>query len=69
MEKKLHLVKWTIVCSDKRKGGLGVRCLSKLNRTLLGKWSWRFTKEKGTLWKQVVNRKFGVEERGCVPEK
>ena len=37
LEKKPHLVKWSIVCSNKRKGGLGVRCLSKLNRALLGK--------------------------------
>ena len=37
LEKKPHLVKWSIVCSDKKRGGLGVRCLSKLNRALLGK--------------------------------
>ena len=37
LEKKPYLVKWSIVCSDKRKGNLGVRCLSKLNRALLGK--------------------------------
>ena len=37
MKKKPHLVKWAIVCSNKRKGGLSVRCLSKVNRALLGK--------------------------------
>ena len=37
LEKKPHLVKWSIVCLDKKRGGLGVRCLSKLNRALLGK--------------------------------
>uniref|UniRef100_F6HSJ9 Uncharacterized protein n=1 Tax=Vitis vinifera TaxID=29760 RepID=F6HSJ9_VITVI len=36
MEKKPHLVKWEIDCLDKRKDGLGVKCLSKLNRALLG---------------------------------
>ena len=37
LEKKSHLVKRSIVYSDETKGGLGVRCLSKLNRALLGK--------------------------------
>ncbi|RVX11243.1 hypothetical protein CK203_019778 [Vitis vinifera] len=63
MENKPHLVKWEIVCSNKRKG------LSKLNRALLGKWSWRFVEERGTLWKQVISRKYGIEEGGGVPEK
>ena len=62
--KKPHLVKWAIVCSNKRKGGLGVRCLSKINRAFLGKWSWHFAEERGTLWKQVISKKFGVEEGG-----
>ncbi|RVX22609.1 putative ribonuclease H protein [Vitis vinifera] len=36
LEKKSHLVKRSIVYSDETKGGLGVRCLSKLNKALLG---------------------------------
>ena len=39
LERKPHLVKWVTICSDKRKGGLGVRCLSTLNRALLCKWN------------------------------
>ena len=65
LEKKPYLVKRFIVCSDKKKGGLVVRCLSKLNKALLGKWSWRFVEEKGTLWNQVISRKYEVEEGGC----
>ena len=69
MEKKPHLVKWEIVCSDKRKGGLGVRNLYNLNRALLGKWSWCFTEKRETLWKQVISRKYEVEEGGwCTRE-
>ena len=37
LERKPHLVKWVTICSNKRKGGLGVRCLSTLNRALLCK--------------------------------
>lgn len=32
---KLHLVKWSNVCLDKRNGGLGVRNLLLLDRTLM----------------------------------
>ncbi|RVW75414.1 putative ribonuclease H protein [Vitis vinifera] len=46
LERKPHLVNWDTVCMDKRKGGLGVRHLSVLNRALLCKWNWRFANER-----------------------
>ena len=61
---KPYLVKWGIVYSNKRKGGLVVRCLSLLNRALLCKWCWRFVNGRGALWKQVISEKYGVEEGG-----
>ena len=64
MESKPHLVKWDTVYSDKRKGGLGVRRLSTLNRVLLCKWNWCFANERETLWKHVISRKFREEEGG-----
>ena len=63
LEQKPHLVRWSIVCLDKRKGGLGVKSLGTFNRVLLGKWSWRFANERKVLWNQVIRRKYG-EERG-----
>ena len=44
-----HLVDWSIVCSDKQKGGLGVRNLPLLNKALLCKWRWRFAVEREAL--------------------
>ena len=37
-----------MVCLEKKKRDLGVRCLSVMNKALLCKWSWFFwpTKEK-----------------------
>ncbi|RVW46482.1 ADP-ribosylation factor [Vitis vinifera] len=64
LEKRPHLVKWAIVCSDKKKGGLGIRNLSILNRALLCKWSWRYAVERESLWKLVISRKFGEEGGG-----
>lgn len=37
---------WTTVFLDKSKGGLGVRCLSSLNKALICKWNWGFTMER-----------------------
>ena len=42
LERKPHLVKWVTVCLNKRKGGVGVRCLSSLNKAILCKWNWSF---------------------------
>ena len=33
--KKSHLVNWRTMCTEKKKGGLGMRSLSKLNKALL----------------------------------
>ena len=38
MDKKPHLVRWEMVCKEKRSGGLGVKNLSWLNKALLSKW-------------------------------
>ncbi|WJZ90958.1 hypothetical protein VitviT2T_010073 [Vitis vinifera] len=38
LEGKVHLVKWDVVCTEKNKGGLGLRKIAILNRALLSKW-------------------------------
>ena len=49
LEQKPHLVRWSIVCEDKSKGGFGVKNLGSFNKALLGKWAWRFANEKKAL--------------------
>ncbi|RVW76048.1 putative ribonuclease H protein [Vitis vinifera] len=61
---KVHLIKWEVVCTDKKKGGLGLRKLFWLNKALLGKWIWRFARAKEELWKKVLEAKYGKEEFG-----
>jgi hypothetical protein len=57
LKKKYHLVRWTMVCKDKRKGGLGIKDLRKMNISLLCKWWWALDNEDG-LWQEIVRSKY-----------
>ena len=59
LERKIHLIYWEVVCTQKEKGGLGIRKIDLLNKALLGKWIWRFAFEKEILWKKVIGVKYG----------
>lgn len=56
LKKKYHLVKWENICKPKKKGGLGVKDLRKLNLSLLGKWWWKLEMEEG-VWQEIVKKK------------
>ena len=58
-DRKISLVRWATVCTDKSKGGIGIKSFSKMNKALLGKWSWRFANERNSLWRKVICSKFG----------
>ncbi|RVW40616.1 hypothetical protein CK203_079178 [Vitis vinifera] len=62
LEQRPHLVRWNLVCLERKKCGLGVRNLALMNKALLGKWNWRFAIESEALWKQAISHKYGVEE-------
>jgi hypothetical protein len=51
------LVKWEIICKSKKKGGLGIKDLKRMNISLLYKWWWQLEKEDG-LWQQIVRYKY-----------
>jgi hypothetical protein len=55
------LLKWRVVCQEKKKGGLGVRDLNVVNLSLLLKWKWRLLQNDDTaLWKDVIVAKYGI---------
>ena len=37
LDKKVSLVSWVIVCTEKRKGGIGIKSFLKMNKALLSK--------------------------------
>jgi hypothetical protein len=56
-EKKYRLIKWSIVCSPKDQGGLGVHDLEVKNSALLGKWLFKLLTEDG-IWQTILRRKY-----------
>ena len=62
LDKKVHLINWGTICSSMEKGGLGIRSLTKLNKSLLGKWNWRLAVEDNPPWKRLIKVKYGLEE-------
>ena len=52
---------WGTVCKSKESGGLGVRRLENLNKSLLGKWNWRLATEDNPSWKKLIKLKYGLE--------
>lgn len=56
-KKKYHLIQQDKICLPKKKGGLGIKILSKLNTFLLRKWWWRIKKGDGT-WQSIVRKQY-----------
>lgn len=57
--KKISWVKWETVCQHKKRGGLGVKDIRVMNVSLLLKWRWRLLNGERTLWKDVIEEKYG----------
>lgn len=56
-KRKYHLVKWVKICKSKKKGGLGIKDVRKMNLSLLCKWWWKLENENG-IWQEIVKHKY-----------
>lgn len=59
-------MKWSVVCTPKEEGGLGVRDVRVVNWSLLAKWKWRLIQDGHALWKDVLVEKYGNSCVGLV---
>ncbi|KAL4179332.1 hypothetical protein AMTRI_Chr13g86770 [Amborella trichopoda] len=66
--KKIHLVSQKQICSDKKKGGLGIRDIRKQNWALLRKWWWRLADNENQLWTQVIRSKYKISSQKWLPK-
>ncbi|KAE8658066.1 hypothetical protein F3Y22_tig00116975pilonHSYRG00163 [Hibiscus syriacus] len=62
----IHWVKWDQVYKPKEFGGLGVVDLKLKNRSLLNKWLWKFGEESSSLWRKVLEAKYGLDHSSMV---
>ena len=62
--KKDHLLKWEVVCRSKEQEGLGFGKITLRNYALLEKWLWRFPRERGGLWHEVIASIYGTHPNG-----
>eukprot|EP00268_Persea_americana_P058902 TRINITY_DN7173_c0_g1_i2.p1 TRINITY_DN7173_c0_g1~~TRINITY_DN7173_c0_g1_i2.p1 ORF type:complete len:258 (-),score=28.56 TRINITY_DN7173_c0_g1_i2:2111-2884(-) len=58
-ERKFHLVDWSLVCSSKMEGGLGIKSIRGMNGALLGKWLWSLGDNLEGLRRKVLLAKYG----------
>ena len=69
-ENKMHWLSWELLCSRKKKGGLGYRDLHLFNLAMLARQGWRLLIESDSLCAQVLRAKYypngdplGAEEK------
>lgn len=64
ISRKIPWAKWTHIITKKENGGLGIGHLEDLNNALIAKWFWRYKKEEGALWINVLDNIHGKLSSG-----
>ncbi|KAL4360722.1 hypothetical protein GQ457_04G018500 [Hibiscus cannabinus] len=65
--KKIHWVRWEVLCLPKSLGGLGLIDFELKNKALLYKWLWRYSSERDSLWRRVINEKYEKGVKKLLP--
>lgn len=67
-KRKMHSVRWSKVCSSKDHGGLGLVPIKVKNLALLGKWSFRWDKERHRSWNIWIRDKYKCPKHSNLQE-
>ena len=54
-------MKWKVVITDKKVGGMGIKNLKVQSKALRMKWLWKFANENQMLWKRVISAEYEGE--------
>ncbi|MCI08655.1 reverse transcriptase-like protein, partial [Trifolium medium] len=57
-KRKIHWVRWSLICKHKKKGGLGFRELRAFNEALLAKQGWRCITQPTSMVSQTLKAKY-----------
>ncbi|GKU99672.1 hypothetical protein SLEP1_g12482 [Rubroshorea leprosula] len=58
---KIHLVGWDTICQPKDFGGLGIKKARDTDLIAVAKLNWRLHTDKRHLWKDVISKKYYVD--------
>ncbi|KAK1300975.1 hypothetical protein QJS10_CPB13g01246 [Acorus calamus] len=62
VQNRVHLVKWDIVCSSKKSGGVGILNICDMNTALLMKWLWRWLFHPNLQWCRIVKERYECDD-------
>lgn len=63
-KRSYHFVAWGEVKKPICEGELGMRSMLEMNRVLEGKWIWQFMNERDAFWRRIIEKKYGIVDRG-----
>ncbi|XP_058765470.1 uncharacterized mitochondrial protein AtMg00310-like [Vicia villosa] len=53
-------ISWKTINKLKEDGGLGIKDILTFNKALLTNWLWRFVSEENTIWKAILEERYGI---------
>lgn len=57
-ERKIHWLRWDLLCYSKKDGGLGFRDFNTFNNALLAKLAWRLVSNENSLVARLLKAKY-----------
>ena len=66
--RKLHLMAWDKICKPKNYGGLGLVPMRIRNLALLGKWYYKWERERNRSWNKWIREKYGMTNHCSLSE-